>query len=646
MASKLNCMKKLFLLALLITLFIDANAQRRGRRRIALIPQPVSIIENNDLGGFILPSTINIIIPKNEEVKKIAALFATQIEAPTGYKTTIKEGNTLLPKSILFSLITDKTIPDEGYKLKVTRTGITLAARKPAGIFYGVQTLLQLLPSGITSKTELDYDEWDIPAVTIEDYPRFGWRGLMLDVSRHFFTVAQVKDYIDQMVKYKFNLLHLHLTDDQGWRLQIKSLPKLTEVGAWRVERTGTFGTLSKPQPGEAATYGGFYTHEDIKELVKYAADRFVNILPEIDVPGHNLAALASYPELSCTPGEYYVSPGDRFMIWPGGGQHFYGLLDNTICPANEYAYEFLDKVFTEVAQLFPFAYIHMGGDETARNFWEKSEPIKALMQKENLKNLDEVQSYFVKRVERIINSKGKKMIGWDEILDGGLAPNAAVMSWRGMKGGIEAAKQGHEVVMSPTDFAYIDYMQGDASIEPPVYATLRLKKAYQFEPLPDGVDAKLIKGGQANLWTEQVYNTRHMQYMTWPRAFAIAEALWSPKEKRNWEFFSKRVESHFRRLDMAEIKYGPSIYDPIITATKKDTATVVVKLETEIEGLSIHYSFDNSFPDNFYPAYKEPLTVPKDASFMKMITYRDKEPIGRLMVIPVTELKKRAGIK
>ena len=646
MASKLNCMKKLFLLALLITLFIDANAQRRGRRRIALIPQPVSIIENNDLGGFILPSTINIIIPKNEEVKKIAALFATQIEAPTGYKTTIKEGNTLLPKSILFSLITDKTIPDEGYKLKVTRTGITLAARKPAGIFYGVQTLLQLLPSGITSKTELDYDEWDIPAVTIEDYPRFGWRGLMLDVSRHFFTVAQVKDYIDQMVKYKFNLLHLHLTDDQGWRLQIKSLPKLTEVGAWRVERTGTFGTLSKPQPGEAATYGGFYTHEDIKELVKYAADRFVNILPEIDVPGHNLAALASYPELSCTPGEYYVSPGDRFMIWPGGGQHFYGLLDNTICPANEYAYEFLDKVFTEVAQLFPFAYIHMGGDETARNFWEKSEPIKALMQKENLKNLDEVQSYFVKRVERIINSKGKKMIGWDEILDGGLAPNAAVMSWRGMKGGIEAAKQGHEVVMSPTDFAYIDYMQGDASIEPPVYATLRLKKAYQFEPLPDGVDAKLIKGGQANLWTEQVYNTRHMQYMTWPRAFAIAEALWSPKEKRNWEFFSKRVESHFRRLDMAEIKYGPSIYDPIITATKKDTATVVVKLETEIEGLSIHYSFDNSFPDNFYPAYKEPLTVPKDASFMKMITYRDKEPIGRLMVIPVAELKKRAGIK
>ncbi|MBK8301080.1 MAG: family 20 glycosylhydrolase [Chitinophagaceae bacterium] len=639
-------MKKVLLLAVLIALFIDSNAQRRATRRIALIPQPVSIVENNKAGNFILPSTINIIVPNNEEVKKIASLFAAQITPPTGYKTTIKAGNSPLPKSILFLLTTDKTIADEGYKLKVTSAGITLTARKPAGIFYGVQTLLQLLPSGITSTTELDYDEWDIPAVTIEDQPRFGWRGLMLDVSRHFFTVAQVKDYIDQMVKYKFNLLHLGLTNDQGWRIQIKSLPKLTEVGAWRVERTGTFGNLSKPQPGEPATYGGFYTHEDIKELVKYAADRFVNILPEIDVPGHSLAALASYPELSCTPGEYYVSPGDRFMVWPGGGQHFYGLLDNTICPANEKAYEFLDKVFTEVAQLFPFGYIHMGGDETARNFWEKSEQIKALMKKENLKDLDEVQSYFVKRVEKIINSKGKKMIGWDEILDGGLAPNAAVMSWRGMKGGIEAAKQGHEVVMSPTDFAYIDYMQGDAAIEPPVYSTLRLKKAYQFEPLPEGVDAKLIKGGQANLWTEQVYNTRHMQYMTWPRAFAIAEVLWSSKEKRNWEYFSKRVENHFKRLDMAGVKYAPSIYDPIITATKKDTASVVVKLETEIEGLDIHYSFDNSFPDNFYPVYKEPLTVPRDAATMKLITYRNNEPIGRMMVLTIAELRKRAGIK
>ena len=312
----------------------------------------------------------------------------------------------------------------------------------------------------------------------------------------------------------------------------------------------------------------------------------------------------------------------------------------------DEKVFEFIDKVFTEVAQLFPFGYIHMGGDETARNFWEKSELIRALMQKENLKDLDEVQSYFVKRVERIIKAKGKKMIGWDEILQGGLAPNAAVMSWRGMKGGVEAVKQGHEVVMSPTDFTYIDYMQGDAITEPPVYATLRLKKAYQFEPVPEGVDASLIKGGQANLWSEQLYTMRHAQYMTWPRAFAIAEALWSPKEKRNWNNFVPRVESHFKRLDAAQVKYAPSMYDAIFEISKKDTAAIIVKLSTEIEGLSIHYSFDNSFPDNFYPAYSTPLTVPKDASTMKVITYRYNEPIGRMMVMPVTELKKRAGIK
>jgi hexosaminidase len=333
-------------------------------------------------------------------------------------------------------------------------------------------------------------------------------------------------------------------------------------------------------------------------------------------------------------------------MVWPGGGQHFYGLIDNTLCPANEKVYEFLDKVFTEVAQLFPFQYIHMGGDETARNFWEKDEQIKALMKKENLKNLDEVQSYFVKRVEKIINSKGKKMIGWDEILQGGLAPNAAVMSWRGMSGGIEAAKSGHEVVMSPTDFVYIDYMQGDASIEPPVYSTLRLKKTYSFEPLPAGVNEKLIKGGQANLWTEQVYNMRHAQYMTWPRALAVAEVLWSPKEKRNWNGFVPRVEKQFERMDAAQVKYAPSMYDPIITVSKKDSTTIIVTMDTEVEGLTIHYSFDNSFPDNFYPAYKTPLTVPAESAALKLVTYKGNKQMGRQMVITMAELKKRAGIK
>jgi hexosaminidase len=639
-------MKKLTLIFSFFSVVLCSYGQRTGRMSVSLIPEPVSMVYG-DGENFILPANLIVVIPKNEAVKKTAERFVQQLTTATGYAVTIKEGTSALPQSIFFSLTNDKTIPKEGYRLKTTASGTTLTANKPAGIFYGVQTLLQLLPKEIASVKKQDQAvRWAIPPVTIEDHPRFGWRGLMLDVSRHFFTVAEVKDYIDQMVKYKFNLLHLHLTDDQGWRIEIKSLPKLTEVGAWRVERAGTFGSLSKPNPGEPATYGGFYTHEDIKELVKYAAERFVNILPEIDVPGHSLAAIASYPELSCTPGEYYVSPGDRFMIWPGGGQHFYGILDNTVCPANEKAYDFLDKVFTEVAQLFPFPYIHMGGDETARNFWEKNDQIKALMQKENLKNLDEVQSYFVKKVEKIISSKGKKMIGWDEILQGGLAPNAAVMSWRGAKGGIEAAKMGHEVVMSPNDFVYIDLMQGDAAIEPPVYSSIRLKKTFLFEPVPEGVDDKLVKGGQANLWTEQVYNMRHAQYMTWPRGFAVAEALWSPKGKKDWNNFVRRVEHHFERFDAAEIKYAPSMYDPIFEISKKDTATIIVKLSTEIEGLSIHYSFDNSFPDQFYPKYSSPLTVPKDAAAMKVITSRNNKLIGRLIVIPIADLRRRAGIK
>ena len=637
-------MKNKIILSLLIIINTTATAQNNEpNMQQILIPKPVSYTAED--GKFILPANLSVSYTKNEELKKIAGSFANQLIA-AGNTANVTEANTAAVNSIFLSLSPDKTIPAEGYRLRVAANGVTITAAAPAGIFYGVQTLLQLLPKQVESNQKIKtVAQWTIPFVTIEDAPRFGWRGLMLDVSRHFFTVAQVKDYINQMAKYKFNLLHLHLTDDQGWRIQIKSLPKLTDVGAWRVDKTGTFGKFSKPEPNEPKTYGGFYTHEDIKELVQYAKERFIDILPEIDIPGHSLAAISAYPDLSCTPGTYSVNAGEQFMIWPGGGKHFYGTLDNTLCPANEKVYDFIDKVFTEVAQLFPFAYIHMGGDETARNFWEKSSQVKALMKKENLKNLDEVQSYFVKRVEKIIASKGKKMIGWDEILQGGLAPNAAVMSWRGMKGGIEAAKMGHEVVMSPTDFAYIDYMQGDAMIEPPVYSSLRLKKAYQFEPVPEGTNAKLIKGGQANLWTEQVYNVRHAQYMTWPRAFAIAEVLWSPKENRNWNNFVSRVENQMERFDEAAIKYAPSMYDAIVKVNRKDSA-VVVRLTTEVEGLNIHYSFDNSFPDNFYPAYTTPLTVPKDAVAMKVITYRNNKPLGRMMVLPVTELKKRAGIK
>jgi hexosaminidase len=631
-------------ISLLLTSFlIGTMVIAQTPNDIAIIPQPVTLEKKS--GRFVLSGQTKIAADaKNADVQRVVRLFTDKVKTATGY-TLAAAAPAVKANAISFTLnkTADKAIGKEGYTVDVTATGVQLTANDAAGLFYGVQTLLQLLPKEIESPTVVKKASWVIPGVHITDYPRFAWRGLMFDVARHFFTKQEVKDFIDDMVKYKYNLLHLHLTDDQGWRIEIKSLPKLTEVGAWRVEKTGTFGTFTPPAENEPRTYGGFYTQDDIKELVKYAADRFVNILPEVDVPGHSMSVVAAYPELSCTPGTYRVNSGEKFMQWGDGT--FSALVDNTLCPANEKVYETLDKVFTEVAQLFPFEYIHMGGDECAKNFWEKSDAIKQLMQKENLKDMHEVQSYFVKRVEKIIESKGKKMMGWDEILEGGLAPNAAVMSWRGSKGGAEAAKQQHEVVMSPNNHVYIDLMQGDAAFEPPVYKTVLLTNSYAFEPVPEGVDPKFIKGGQANLWTEQIYNMRHAQYMTWPRAFAVSESIWSPKEKKNWNDFIRRVERHFTRFDVAETKYATSMYNPVFNASK-DGEQLKVEMSTEVEGLDIHYSFDNSFPDRFYPKYTQALKVPVDAVNLKVITYRGKEPIGKMVVIPVAELKKRAEKK
>ena len=610
---------------------------------ISLVPAPVSLEQGN---GYFVVDAGTRVIAMQPSLDTIAQRLARRIRQATGYRipAAVLLQKQISVNSIALILSPDSDIPKEGYRLEVTPKGIVLRGATPAGIFYGVQTLWQLFPKEIESSSTTSV-KWQIPAVKIEDYPRFGWRGLMLDVSRHFFSKQDVKTFIDDMARYKFNLFHWHLTDDQGWRIEIKSLPKLTSVGAWRVDKTGTFGRFSPPAPDEPRTYGGFYTQEDIKEIVQYAQERHISILPEIDVPGHSMAAIAAYPELTCTPGTYVVNSGEQFMIWPPKG-HFYGTVDNSLCPAKEEVYTFMDKVFTEVAQLFPFEYIHMGGDETARNFWEKSDAIKALMQKENLKNLDEVQSYFVKRMEKIINSKGKKMIGWDEILQGGLAPNAAVMSWRNMQHGAEAARQGHEVVMSPTEFVYLDYMQSDIIMEPPVYASLRLKKTYQFEPMPDSIDPALIKGGQGNLWTEQVYNLRQVQYMVWPRGMALAEILWSPKRTKDWNWFVSRLEAQLPRLDLAKIKYAPSMYDPDFKVRRTDSTNISVELIPEIEGLDLHYSFDNSYPDEFYPAYKQTLAVPKDAAMLRVISYRNGKPVGRMISMPIAELKKRAGIK
>jgi hexosaminidase len=611
-----------------------------------LIPAPVSETVNS--GHFVLPH--NILIEAQDEQRLGATLedLKKHLTIPTGYTATVsRQPNPNATIRLVLNQKPETALGNEGYTLSITPRAVLIRANQPAGLFYGVQTLLQLLPAEIESRQPVKMNSWEAPCVTITDYPRFGWRGLMLDVSRHFFTKQEVKDFIDEMVKYKFNLLHLHLTDDEGWRIEVRGLPRLTQVGAWNAKRVGTFGTFPDPAPDEPRNYGGFYTADDIRELVQYAKDHFVNILPEVDIPGHSLAAIVSYPELSCTPGadKYHVRSGEKIMNWYKGG--FSAIYDNTLCPANEKVYPFLDTVFSTIAALFPFPYIHVGGDECAKNFWEKSDAVKQLMQRENLKNMEEVQSYFEKRVEKIVESKGKKVIGWDEILEGGLAPNAAVMSWRGVKGGIAAAKMGHSVVMSPTTYFYLDFMQGDAAIEPPVYATLRLKTTYSYEPVPDSVDPKYILGGQANMWNEQVYNTRHLQYMIWPRSMAVAEDLWSPKEKKDWDNFAARVEEGFHRLDAEQVKYSTSLFDPIITPKKDPAAfdSITVDLATEVNGLDLYYSFDNSNPDNFYPRYTGTLTIPRDASWLKVVSYRNGKPIGRQINVTIGELQRRAGV-
>jgi hexosaminidase len=630
-------------ICLLLILFITKISLSQTTN-IAIIPEPVSMTKGS--GFFSLPANIIIEAPATPELKTTTDFLTARLSIPTGYKVTVSKAAPGASIRLQLNKEPNKLIGAEGYQLSVNSNGVLIKANQPSGLFYGAQTLVQLFPAEIEATEQVTGKQWSAPAVEITDYPRFGWRGLMFDVARHFFTKAEVKKYIDNMVRYKYNILHLHLTDDEGWRIQIKSLPRLTEVGAWNVKKEGYFGTFSPPAANEPRTYGGFYTHDDIKEIVQYAAERFVNILPEVDVPGHSLATIASYPELSCTEGadKYVVRSGEQIMDWSRGAPPI-ALVDNTLCPANEKVYEFLDKVMTEVAQLFPFEYIHVGGDEAPHNYWQKNDQIKALMKKEGLKSMEQVQGYFEKRLEKIILSKGKKFMGWDEIMEGGLAPSAAVMSWRGMKNGIEAARMGHDVVMSPTTYSYIDYMQADPVVETRIYASLRLNKAYEFDPQPDSVITTRIKGGQANLWTEQVYNIRQAEYMTWPRGMAIAESVWSPKSKKNWANFFAKTEQHFSRLDAAEIKYATSAYDPIFAVTRTADSSVKVALSTEVEGLDIYYSFDNSYPDRFYPKYTAPLTPPKDAAMLKVVTYKGKKQVGRYNWMPVDELKKRAGL-
>jgi hexosaminidase len=622
----------------LLAFLLSVLALRAHGQGPQIIPQPVEMLPGK--GAFAMSKTTTIAY-NHPDARAVAEMLAQKLSTPTGFALKAMMGKTA---SIQLNLndTPDGRIGKEGYVLDAGLKGVVLSANAPAGLFYGVQTMMQLLPKEVEQKAATAAN-WSIPVVKITDYPRFGWRGIMLDVSRHFFSKEDVKTYIDQIARYKYNTLHWHLTDDNGWRVEIKSLPKLSSVGAWRVERTGHFGDRANPKPGEPATYGGFYTHDDIREVIRYAAERHVTIVPEIDVPGHSMAAIAAYPELSCTKDtSIKVNPGTPFSEWYGNGT-FKMLVDSTLNPSDEKVYDFLDKVFTEVAELFPNPYIHVGGDECYKGYWANDPGCQALMKKLNIRHVEDLQGYFMGRVEKILSAKGKKLLGWDEILEGGISPGATVMSWRGIKGGIEAAHLGHDVVMTPTTFAYLDYNQGEQTVDPPIYAGLRVSKSYSFEPVPDGVDAKHILGGQGNVWTEQIPNLRHLEYMTYPRAWALSEVYWSPKEAKNWGHFAQRMEAHFPRAEAARVNVSTAVYDAIVK-TSSQGGKLMVELGSELADLAVHYTLDDTMPDTYSPAYSAPFALPDGPVTLRVQTFRNGKPIGHLITLKRTDLERRAG--
>jgi hexosaminidase len=619
----------LMFFAAVICLLLNSCSSRSGAKEAAIdpsvIPQPVMLTLT---GGDCKLLNSTIIYYKSSDLAFAATYLGKELG---GFKVINGEGAGI---NLVIADNVEQKLGSEGYRLAVRKSGITITAAKANGIFYGIQTLLQMLPAETKCCGKCEDGTKYFKCAEIEDYPRFKWRGLLLDVSRHFFTIDEIKQMIDQMVMYKFNLLQLHLTDDNGWRLEIKSMPELTATGAWRVKRTGYWGASEPPKKDEKATDGGFYTQDQIRDLVKYASERFVNILPEIEAPGHSLAAIASYPYLSSTGLKYNVNPGSRFYMEQ----------DNSLCPGKETTFDYMDKVLTEVAQLFPFEYVHIGGDECYKGFWEKCPDCRKRVRENNLKDMNELQSYFIKRLEKILESKGKKLIGWDEILEGGLAPNAAVMSWRGMEGGIAAANAKHMVVMSPVNFAYLDYYQGDPAIEPPTFALLRLNKVYSFEPVPDGVDPAYVLGGQGNLWTESVPTFRHAEYMLWPRSFALSEIFWSPKGARDWPSFVNRTEANLKRLESKDINFATSFRDAIILPSKDEKGNLQIALDTELDGTDLFYTFDNTYPDSHSLQYPkgDQLQIPNGAAWFRVITYKDGMPLGKMISVRITELQKR----
>lgn len=538
-----------------------------------IIPKPVSLEVSR--GKFLItPNTkISGTSDLENEGKYLASLLSHVTKNNFSFET--KGSGDIELK------IDDNIKEEEGYLLSVTYNKILISGKTSKGVFYGIQTLRQLMPSSAESATST-VANITIPAVTIKDNPRFVYRGMHLDVTRHMFPVSFIKEYIDLIAMHKMNTLHWHLTDDQGWRIEIKKYPKLTTIGS---KRYGTIlGLFHKEDGNDETEYGGYYTQEEVKDVVKYAAERHISVIPEIELPGHASAAIAAYPFLSCFPEEPTVvtnnmgSKAGKETQAKGNikiVQETWGVFDDVFCAGNEKTFKFFEDVLTEIIPLFPSNYIHVGGDECPKSNWKRCPACQKRMKDNNLANEHELQSYFIQRIEKYLNAKGKKIIGWDEILEGGLAPNATVMSWRGEKGGIEAAKQHHNVIMTPGTHCYLDMYQVDKesqSKEPLGMGGgfISVEKVYGYDPIPDVLsddEKKYILGAQGNVWTEYIGSAKHIEYMVLPRMTALSEVVWTQKENKNWEDFKSRLNKMKERYEALGLNYAKHVFE-----TKKDT--------------------------------------------------------------------------
>ncbi len=615
-------MKSIFLFfSLLIVIELAAQS-------ISIIPKPLKLELKQ--GFFNLSAKTSFVI-QDEGDKKAAEFFNIYLKQFYGFALKIEKQ----ASSNFIRLSTKKFIQapsNDKYFLDAKSTGISIVGDTYTATFYGIQSLIQLLPiPGSNKLTTLK-----IPNCLIEDEPRFAYRGMHLDVGRHFFPVTYIKKYIDFLALHKFNNFHWHLTEDQGWRIEIKKYPALTKIGGWRN------GTIIGRYPGKGNDnihYGGYYTQQEIKEVINYAANRFINVIPEIELPGHSSAAIAAYPFLSCFPDLPTAIPANmiskKSVEEQANGkiklvQETWGIFDDVFCAGKESTFTFLQDVLDEVINLFPSKYVHIGGDECPKTHWKKCSLCQQRMKDLGLKDEHELQSYFIQRIEKYLNSKGKILIGWDEILEGGLAPNAVVMSWRGEAGGIEAAKEKHKVIMTPGSHVYFDHTQSQVEDSVTIGGFSPIEKVYAYEPIPKELNeeqGKFVLGAQANVWTEYMKNTDKIEYMIFPRMSALSEVLWSPKESRNWEDFEPRLLKQFSRYNLWNANYSKAFYD--IKLSVKPIANfenLKVELETKYKNGQLKYSFSNSGQQN----YSSPFII-SQTGILKTFLYKNEKLLNSI---------------